>query len=71
MRVIFGGTRGTIAGAALVALTLAGPAWAMSGPGGQTGGADREVRQLADSPLSDPCRDPINGWQGKPPVGCP
>lgn len=68
MRVIFGGRRGALAGAALAALTLAGVSWVAVG---QTVGAERETRQLADSPWNDPCRDPINGWQGKPPVGCP
>ncbi|MET7366680.1 hypothetical protein ABZS61_12755 [Streptomyces sp. NPDC005566] len=54
-----------------MALTLTGATWVVSGPGGQAGGAEREVRHLAvDPPLSDPCRDPINGWQGKPPAIC-
>ncbi|WP_124274416.1 hypothetical protein [Streptomyces sp. ADI93-02] len=68
MRVIFSGTRGAMAGAALVVLTLVGSSWVAAG---QAGGADRGVRKVADSPWDDPCRGPINGWQGKPPVSCP
>ncbi|MEU9358336.1 hypothetical protein AB0D35_09520 [Streptomyces sp. NPDC048301] len=54
-----------------MALTLTGAAWSFSGGVGRAGGAGAEVRQLADSPLNDPCRDPINGWQDKPVDGCP
>jgi hypothetical protein len=68
MRVIFRGTRGTIAGAALAVLTLSGVSWVAVG---QTAGAEAGTRVVADSPWHDPCRDPINGWQGKPPVDCP
>ncbi|MBM7437310.1 hypothetical protein [Streptomyces sp. HB132] len=69
MRAIFGGTGGTVAGAALVALTLAGVSWPATGQEGRTGVTGPGVRPLAGAveyPPKDPCRDPINGWQGGP-----
>ncbi len=73
MRAIFGSTGATLAGAALVVLTLAGASWSTTGSGGPAGVPEGEIRPLAGAveyPPKDPCRDPINGWQGKPPVSC-
>ncbi|MEU1483178.1 hypothetical protein [Streptomyces sp. NPDC005752] len=69
MRVIYGGIGGTIAGAALLVLTLAGASWSDTGHDGRTGVTEPGVRPLAGAveyPPKDPCRDPINGWQGGP-----